>query len=196
MLKGWPRNDVCEHHDPHVQHWIKEYVRAGDVFYDLGANVGIMSQVAARKGALVVAFEPLPSAMVELRAVLPESAILVNAAVWDVPAVLPLRPTNESGGCEIAVASEPGTLAVGAFPLPFFGLPKPNVMKLDIEGSECHAMNGCTPEFLAQCRVIITEVYGPALEALGGSEHELRELIEGFGFGLRAQTDRDLLYVR
>jgi FkbM family methyltransferase len=45
--------------EPDMIAWIDEYVREGDVFYDIGANVGIFSLYAAKKrGAKVIAFEP------------------------------------------------------------------------------------------------------------------------------------------
>lgn len=49
------------HSEPGTLRWIAEHVRPGDVFYDVGANLGIFSLLAAhRTGAAgqVVAFEP------------------------------------------------------------------------------------------------------------------------------------------
>ena len=65
---------------------------------------------------------------------------LVNAAVWSEPTVLPLSlfvgPDGDSQGVEVYTGSEPCSFLVGAFPLPSFGLPRPHVMKMDVEGSE------------------------------------------------------------
>lgn len=47
--------------EPETVQWIEENVRAGDVFYDIGANVGAYSLVAAKAnsgGVLIYAFEP------------------------------------------------------------------------------------------------------------------------------------------
>ncbi|MDQ4096705.1 MAG: FkbM family methyltransferase [Actinomycetota bacterium] len=47
--------------EPHTVRWIENHVRAGDVFYDIGANVGAYAMVAARQapGQVVShAFEP------------------------------------------------------------------------------------------------------------------------------------------
>lgn len=47
--------------EPETVEWIEECFRSGDVFYDIGANVGAYSLVAAKAnsgGVLVYAFEP------------------------------------------------------------------------------------------------------------------------------------------
>ncbi len=49
------------HNEPGTLRWIAQHVRPGDVFYDVGANVGIFSMLAAHRtgmGGHVVAFEP------------------------------------------------------------------------------------------------------------------------------------------
>lgn len=47
--------------EPETVQWIEESFKSGDVFYDIGANVGVYSLVAAKAnsgGVLVYAFEP------------------------------------------------------------------------------------------------------------------------------------------
>ena len=53
----WPilRSDMTK--EPNTYEWIDGFDK-GDVFYDIGANVGVYSLYAALKGHLVVAFEP------------------------------------------------------------------------------------------------------------------------------------------
>ncbi len=48
--------------EPDTIHWINEFVQPGDVFYDIGANIGVFSLYSAKKrGARVFAFEPMCS---------------------------------------------------------------------------------------------------------------------------------------
>src|SRR5687768_1401308 len=47
--------------EPETIAWLEQHLRDGDAFYDVGANVGAYSLVAAvnpREGVKVVAFEP------------------------------------------------------------------------------------------------------------------------------------------
>lgn len=47
-----------ESKEPEILDWIDRMVRPGDVFYDVGANIGVYSLYAAAAGARVYAFEP------------------------------------------------------------------------------------------------------------------------------------------
>ena len=51
--------------EPWTYEWLKN-LHTGDVLYDIGANVGSYSLMAAVRGALVYAFEPLPMNYAEL----------------------------------------------------------------------------------------------------------------------------------
>jgi len=44
--------------DPAIVQWLEQYVAPGEVMFDVGAGVGVYSLVAARRGAVVVSFEP------------------------------------------------------------------------------------------------------------------------------------------
>jgi FkbM family methyltransferase len=67
MLLGRPvwahRKLLNQETERHVLRWIAQNLRAGEVFFDVGAHLGWMSLVAARKtgrAGKVVAFEPSP----------------------------------------------------------------------------------------------------------------------------------------
>ncbi len=48
-----------ENEEPETRHWIDTYMRDGDVFWDIGANVGVFSLYAAQAKSLdIYAFEP------------------------------------------------------------------------------------------------------------------------------------------
>jgi FkbM family methyltransferase len=50
--------------------WLAASLRRGETFYDVGANVGFFTLIAARlvdPGGTVVAFEPLPENVAQLR---------------------------------------------------------------------------------------------------------------------------------
>jgi FkbM family methyltransferase len=57
----WRRARAFATKEPDTIAWIQHHVRAGDVFYDIGANIGVFSLFAARHvaaGGAVHAFEP------------------------------------------------------------------------------------------------------------------------------------------
>lgn len=47
-----------EYKEPETLEWIRLFFKKGDVFYDVGANIGVYSLYACKKGAKVYAFEP------------------------------------------------------------------------------------------------------------------------------------------
>ena len=73
-------------YEPHVRRIIKQCLKDGGVFIDVGAYVGVFSEYAYRlirkKTGLVVAVEPDPDNYSVLRALIPEEVKLVNAAIW------------------------------------------------------------------------------------------------------------------
>jgi FkbM family methyltransferase len=56
MEEQWRARSCAK--EPWTVSWIETHIGPGDVLYDIGANVGTFSLVAARRGASVVAFEP------------------------------------------------------------------------------------------------------------------------------------------
>jgi FkbM family methyltransferase len=57
----WQRARAFATKEPDTIAWIQQYVRAGEVFYDIGANIGVFSLYAAchvAPGGTVHAFEP------------------------------------------------------------------------------------------------------------------------------------------
>ena len=57
-LTEYPRRLAC-HKEPMTVRWIEQHINEGDVFYDIGSNVGAYGLLAAKvKKATVIAFEP------------------------------------------------------------------------------------------------------------------------------------------
>lgn len=57
----WSRARTFSTKEPDTLHWIEQYCRSGDIFYDVGANIGVFSLYAARYVAphgRVQSFEP------------------------------------------------------------------------------------------------------------------------------------------
>ncbi len=144
-------------------------IKEGDVFYDIGANVGFMSiEVATRHrdSVEVIAFEPIAALA---RSVL-ESA-RINGV--DNVRVLPTMVGSATGQAKLfipscsghasAVAREPGAYAVTC-PMTTLDelvgngtLQPPNVIKIDVEGSELAVFRGASKVIERHAPTIIFE---------------------------------------
>ncbi len=145
--------------EPWTVDWIEQWIRPGEVLYDLGANVGAYSLVAAKKpggGARVYAFEPGFSTY----AALIENLVL-NAADRDITA-LPVAIGERTELTHLALSqldagaalhSMGGESEGAALLQPIlvyalddfverFGLPIPAHIKLDVDGAEQAVLAG------------------------------------------------------
>jgi FkbM family methyltransferase len=151
--------------EPGTVAWIEQHLRPGDVFYDIGANVGAYSLIAAkhtRNGARIYAFEPSYLNFYQLC----RNVILNECQSSITPVFLPLcaktgpgpfhyQNTHLGGALHSfgraidykAAAYSPvnslGTLGFSLDDLVRFGrLPPPNHVKLDVDGLEKDILQG------------------------------------------------------
>lgn len=171
------------------------HVESGDVFYDVGANVGTFTCLVGRAlpRGQVVAFEPYPPNVERLR---------VNAARNGVDAtVLPLALSAERGeeGLAVVDSTNPGTqessidseypersrtvstvpvrVETGDAVVREFGLPPPNVVKIDAEGAGPQVIRGFTEALRREdCRIVCVEPHG--------NREEVEAALSGLGFGI------------
>lgn len=144
--------------EPETVAWIDEHVNAGDVFYDLGANIGGYTLIAASRGAAVYAFEP--EAMnygrlvqnMELNPDLADAIFPLPFALWDKHEILNLHMVNAvPGASQHAIAN--GTEMEG-YPyrqtvftvqlddLQTWDIPLPTHMRVGVGGYEWRVING------------------------------------------------------
>lgn len=118
-------------------------IQQGDVVYDIGANVGFYTLLAAMTAHSVFSFEPLPRNLAYLRKHI-ELNSCRNVQVLDVA----VSDRNGKGYFQehesnaMGHLSEQGTLEVGMIALDDLDLPPPSVIKMDIEGGELSALLG------------------------------------------------------
>ncbi len=165
--------------DAEEQQLLVSHLRPGGVFYDVGANIGFLSLLAARlvgPAGRVAAFEPLPvnAAQLERNANLNgfTNVTLVEAAVSSEAGVAQFDPANErvqARLAENAVAASQGLVAVRAVTIDGWrtetDFPLPGLIKIDIEGAEIAALRGAHEVIEASRPVLLIEVHptvGPA----------------------------------
>jgi FkbM family methyltransferase len=137
------------------------YIRQDDLVFDIGANVGLYSDLFTELGARVIAVEPNPgcceilSAMASCR-----NITIVNRAAGDVPGKLNLHLSEDSNISTLATEwyeaaqRSPvhshnrwvGTLEVDVITLDElaqrYGIP--SFVKIDVEGFDDHVVRGMT----------------------------------------------------
>jgi FkbM family methyltransferase len=187
-----------------------------DVFYDIGANVGIYAclagSVAEAGGGRVVAFEPLPSNVKKLR----QNAAL-NGVSMDIHEVA-LSDKNDTGAFE---PSGDGTAGEGQGRLtPDAGssgesttietrrgddmiaageIDPPTAVKIDVEGAEMKVVRGLSSALASSCRLVYCEVHDNArrgpddsdIRDFGDQPEEVRETLESAGYRVDRILERN-----
>jgi FkbM family methyltransferase len=164
--------------EPETIAWLDDWVKPGDIVWDVGANVGLYACYAAKAGARVLAFEPsglnfgLLVAHVELNGlgdlIAPYCLALgrrTEATELFMSAFEPGHAFSSIDRPESQVAAfEPAfRQAILAFTaddlVGHFALPSPDHLKIDVDGTEIEILEGAEG-VLRGVRTVIMEVEG------------------------------------
>src|SRR5437667_4823190 len=131
---------------------IERLLSPGFMCYDLGASIGYLSLLMARKAKHVFAFEPAPHAAAEIRkhaaANRLENITLVPSPVSDCVRTVHFSLNNNAYGSRIATAqSKWPTVELTSITLDDFVKinPSPDFMKIDVEDEEAKVLLGARP---------------------------------------------------
>jgi FkbM family methyltransferase len=167
--------------EPPVQEALRRLLAPGDVFYDVGANVGFFTLLGARlvgPEGRVVAFEPVPAcaravarnialndfAHAEIREEAVGAAsgraplLVVGEASWSHLASTG-RHADVRAEIEVAVASIDALVDAGE-------IPPPDVLKIDTEGAELQAIAGMRATIERHRPAIVCELHDTNAEYL------------------------------
>lgn len=175
------RADTYATKEPETIEWLRENLRDRDVFYDVGANIGLYSLYAAklRPGCRVFAFEPESHNFANLC-----ENLLLNRVENVTPCFFPLsshelfapfyvydlRPGGalHSLGRPSPLRDGPPLLTTGAIAATIdvlvsrHGLPAPDLLKLDVDGNEEEILDGAAAVLgSGSLRSILVEVTWP-----------------------------------
>lgn len=194
--------------EPDTVEWIENFLKPGDVFFDVGANVGAYSLVAAKffdGGVKVYAFEPAflnytqlcknlhlngcQASVVPLPVALSDKTAL---GVFNYHDLIPGGALHTFGAAidHKGEAFEPAfTQHMISYRLDDligqFGLPAPNHIKIDVDGIELDVLVGAR-ETLSNPALRSLDV---ELEA-GEGERRITELLTAEGFELHSKHER------
>jgi FkbM family methyltransferase len=160
--------------DPDEQELVVTHLRDGGVFYDLGANIGFFSLLAARlvgPTGHVIAFEPSPQNAAQLRRNIDLNGFtnitLVETAVSSEEGFAQLDTTTKERGQMRLTASDEAA-RVGLVPVRTVsidgwrdetGFPPPAFMKIDVEGAEVAALRGAHVAIESGRPVLLVEIH-------------------------------------
>ncbi|HWE55626.1 MAG TPA: FkbM family methyltransferase [Acidimicrobiales bacterium] len=192
--------------ETHVTAWLQSTLKRGDVFVDVGANVGYFTLLGARlvgSEGRVVSVE----AHARLFAILKRNVVIngvygyVTAhhrAAWSEEKELEFHiRTNFAGNSSVGTIDESGLDRLGdteelvrvqGVPMDdlLADLPRVDVMKIDVEGAEVHVFEGLRATIQANPDVIIMFEWARAqIESVGDTPAALAELVDSFGFKLK-----------
>jgi FkbM family methyltransferase len=192
--------------EPWTVEWIERALGGGGVLYDIGANVGAYSLVAARASggaARVIAFEPAysnyaalcenialngaESSVMPLPVALAESTALTDLRYRDTApgAALHSFGAVQAGERPVEAAYRQQVLAFSLDDLVRdFGLPLPTHVKLDVDGAELEVLRG------ARDTVAGPGVHSLLVELDAGLEEPITDLLRDLGFDKSARHNR------
>jgi FkbM family methyltransferase len=172
-----------------------------DVFYDIGACIGLFSLHAARRSSRVIAFEPEPVFQKHLAKNCTINGInnitVLPYAVSDQSQTMVLFSDGDSGKSpSLANDGFHGHVEVEARSLDDLvkdqAIPFPDVMKIDIEGAEILALRGMKHILKNNPpRAIFIEVHPVLLTHFGSTMQEFLAMLESAGYKTRSQNKRD-----
>lgn len=187
--------------EPCTVRWIEEFAHKG-VFYDIGANVGVYSLVAASlmdgSENRVIAFEPAYfnfNRFCENIVLnhLSERIIPLNIALTDKTELSDMHfSSNEFGYGEISLDEHGGGNFIKVLEVPldnvirYFGLPVPNHIKIDVEGGELDVLRGGMETFR---NPLVKSVMIEVDKSIPLRDQEVCNFFNDAGFRLHEKTD-------
>jgi FkbM family methyltransferase len=136
-------------YEAETQQAVARLVAPGSVCYDLGASIGYLSLLMARRAGRVYAFEPAPHAQAEIRKHAAANGFdnieIVPSPVSDRERQVTFSLTdNAYGSCIVEGETRWPTLELTTVTLDDFAEthPQPDFVKMDVEGEEGRVLRG------------------------------------------------------
>jgi len=169
-------------YEPHVARLIYDTLKPGDTFYDVGANAGYFSLIAAKAVGLtgrVVAFDPIPINVHVIKEQI-EINKLSNRCVIE-----PLAISNTNGVLSFTISKRNANSHLSNIPLPHVIMEEereviqvetttlddyvqkhshPTLIKMDIEGAEVNALEGAKTLLSSKNTTFLISVHSLSIE--------------------------------
>jgi FkbM family methyltransferase len=186
-----------------IQSILAERLRPGMVFYDLGANIGLFSLIAARLVGLtgqVFSFEPDPETVTRLRRNFArnrfQNAKVIQAGVWSSSGKQSFQwagPSSPDHGVGRFEAGESGASSaeLDCITLDDFiaSRSSPDAIKCDVEGAEVEVLRGATKLLRSRRPWIVCEIHS---EAKG---QNVRQILREAGYRIESVDTNHIVAV-
>lgn len=180
-------------------------LKTDDVFYDIGANIGIYSCFSGNvlDDGQVVSFEPSP---------FPYRRLVNNLALNDIAGEPYQIAISDSDGkvefgidttdqfsrtSSLSISKADSSHKVKEIPVRKLdtvideeGLKSPTVVKIDVEGAESRVLRGMK-SIIGEVRVIYCEVHEDLLRDFGSNPHDLFKELEDSGYSIKTLENRN-----
>lgn len=187
-MTGATGNYYCGLHEFEEMAFVGHFLQPGDLFLDVGANVGSYSILAAASGANVIAAEPLPATFrhLEMNVLLnrfQSTVKLMNIGLADQAGELRFTDALDTMNHVLAEGELASSVSVRVDTIDnLIGSAIPTVIKIDVEGYETAVLAGAAstlrdPALLA----IICETNGSG-HRFGVSDQDIHDVILNCGF--------------
>ena len=211
---------LLRRYEPDVVALLARIAPPGGIFFDVGANIGLITfSVGARRRDLsIYAFEPDPENAERWRRNLRlnpgVAAKLEETAVGAGAGEVPLVRGGDSGWSFVPQPGEAGDFDVPLVSLDTYasahGIPRIDVLKVDVEGYEAEVLRGATSLLERQAiGFIVCELDELLQNRAGGTRDELVAFLSHHGYTAKQipgagaqklcrrsrQIDRDVLFV-
>jgi len=178
--------------------YILRELKPNDVFWDVGANIGFYSLLASScPGVNVIAFEPNPATVKVLRKNIElnqrSNIKVLNIALSESDGMArfdTIQRDSTAAMAHLANEETDGTIEVvakrGDKLVESGDVPKPDVLKIDVEGAEYLVLKGMS-DALSSCRLIICELHS-SIERYGSSMDDFEMYLKNAGFLIEKKT--------
>jgi FkbM family methyltransferase len=200
----WPA--LYPEYEPFMIRSIQANLSSGDVFWDVGANIGVFSLIAAKivgPNGSVFSFEPSPDVFLALQSntIGDNSIKIFPYGIGNADGSASFVAQGMSAGSsfieevtEMNRRYHPGeairqfSVTIKKLDTLLSDLRPPSLVKIDVEGFEFEVLKG-SARLLSDIRpTLIIEIHPPQLRLSGGSEELLFETLEKHHYG------RSILY--
>lgn len=174
--------------------YVLEELKPGDVFWDVGANIGFYSLLASsRPDVDVIAFEPNPITEELLRGNIDLNGRInikvFNVALSNSEGIAKfdtISPDSIDLSAHLADKETEDTIDVvtnrGDKLIESGQVPAPDIIKIDVEGAEYLVMEGMGGT-LSKCRIVICELHS-SIEDFGNSMDDFYTYLKNEGFNI------------